>query len=75
MGFFSKIANVFRSGGGGGGADSARAEAERELDRNLSCEEMDSDDLGGDLNLSDQEGGEEERCVRRQVMTSKRAVK
>ena len=75
MGFFSKIANVFRSGGGGGGADSARAEAERELDRNLSCEEMDSDDLGGDLNLSDQEGGQEERSVRRQVMTSKRAVK
>ena len=36
---------------------------------------MDSDDLGGDLNLSDQEGGEEERCVRRQVMTSKRVAK
>lgn len=36
-----------------------------EMDRNLSCEEMDSDDLGGDLNLSDSEGGQEERVIRR----------
>jgi hypothetical protein len=28
-----------------------------EMNRNLSCEEMDSDDLGGNLNLSDQEDG------------------
>lgn len=27
------------------------------MDRNLSCEEMDSDDLDGGLNLSDDEGG------------------
>jgi len=27
------------------------------MDRNLSCDEMDSDDLDGDLNLSDEEGG------------------
>lgn len=29
-----------------------------ELDRNLSCEELDSDDLGGELNLSDDDEGE-----------------
>ena len=76
MGFFSKIANVFKgSGGGGGGADSDRANEEQVLDRNLSCEEMDSDDLGGNLNLSEEEGGQEERSVRRQVMTSKRIAK
>ena len=33
------------------------------MDRNLSCEEMDSDDLGGDLNLSDSEGGQEDFLV------------
>lgn len=38
------------------------------MDRNLSCEEMDSDDLGGDLNLSDREDGGE---VRGQWKTSK----
>ena len=27
------------------------------MDRNLSCEEMDSDDLDGDLNLSDEDSG------------------
>lgn len=36
-----------------------------ELDRNLSCEELDSDDLGGDLNLSDSDGGEQKRVIRR----------
>jgi len=36
-----------------------------EMDRNLSCEEMDSDDLGGDLNLSDNEDGAQDRMVRR----------
>lgn len=44
------------------------------MDRNLSCEEMDSDDLGGDLNLSDSEGGQEERVIRRKFKTSKRAA-
>jgi len=31
------------------------------MDRNLSCDEMDSDDLDGDLNLSDDEGGAAKR--------------
>lgn len=33
------------------------------IDRNLSCDEMDSDDLDGDLNLSDEEGGEQKRAA------------
>ena len=37
------------------------------MDRNLSCEEMDSDDLGGGLNLSDDEGGQEMRSMKRDV--------
>ena len=45
-----------------------------ELDRNLSCEEMDSDDLGGDLNLSDCEDGSNERHFRRQFKKNKRAA-
>ena len=40
-----------------------------EMDRNHSAEEMDSDDLGGDLNLSDQEDG----CARRGVWKSHKA--
>jgi len=39
----------------------------QEMDRNLSCEEMDSDDLGGDLNLSDNEDGQEMRSMKRNV--------
>merc|ERR1712060_343949 len=34
-----------------------RIEREREIDRNLSCEDMDSDELDGELNLSDDESG------------------
>ena len=34
-----------------------------DMDRNLSCEEMDSDDLGGDLNLSGEEDGGQQRAV------------
>ena len=49
-------------------------EAVREMDRNLSAEEMDSDDLGGDLNLSDQEDGANERAFRRDFRAQKRAV-
>ena len=45
-----------------------------EMDRNLSCEEMDSDDLGGDLNLSDCEEGANERVFRREYKSSKRAA-
>lgn len=35
---------------------------------------MDSDDLGGQLNLSDCEGGAEERNIRRNFKSQKRAV-
>lgn len=51
-----------------------RASFEYDVDRNLSCEEMDSDDLGGDLNLSDQEDGMDCRAFRREFKASKRAV-
>ena len=51
-----------------------RRESIEELDRNLSCEEMDSDDLGGELNLSDCEDGAEERAFRRNYKQSKRAA-
>lgn len=44
------------------------------MDRNLSCEEMDSDDLGGDLNLSDCEDGADERNFRREYKSSKRSA-
>ena len=38
--------------------DSSERKARRNsMDRNLSCDEMDSDDLDGDLNLSDDESG------------------
>lgn len=56
QGFFSKLASSFSFGGkGGGGANKQASQPMRmmDMDRNLSCEEMDSDDLGGDLNLSD----------------------
>ena len=43
------------------------------MDRNLSCEEMDSDDLGGDLNLSDREDGGEQRNVWRSHKAKKRS--
>lgn len=45
-----------------------------EMDRNLSCEELDSDDLGGELNLSDREDGADERVFRKQFKSQKRAV-
>ena len=44
------------------------------MDRNLSCEEMDSDDLGGDLNLSDAEDGAVRRGVWKSHKKQKRAV-
>lgn len=34
---------------------------QQSFDRNLSCEEMDSDDLDGDLNLSDEDSGQQNR--------------
>lgn len=46
----------------------------QEMDRNLSCEEMDSDDLGGDLNLSDNEDGQEMRSMKRNVQKSRRGA-
>ena len=65
-GFFSKLASAV---GLGSKAKKAAAPKRRasieEMDRNLSCEEMDSDDLGGDLNLSDCEDGQEERMFRK----------
>lgn len=44
------------------------------MDRNLSCEEMDSDDLGGGLNLSDDEGGQEMRSMKRDVQKHRRGA-
>ena len=48
-------------------ANNSGNEEIQELDRNLSCEEMDSDDLGGDLNLSDQEDGAMRRGMKREI--------
>ena len=66
-GFFSKLASsIGLGGGGGGGAENEAVKSSNamlEMDRNLSAEEMDSDDLGGDLNLSDQEDGSARRGV------------
>ena len=69
QGLFSRILS-FASGS----KSKAKASPQRELDidRNLSCEEMDSDDLGGDLNLSEDEGGQEERVFRKQYKAQKR---
>ena len=63
-------------GGGGGGADNAAVKSNQmdEMDRNHSAEEMDSDDLGGDLNLSDQEDGSARRGVWKSHKAQKRAV-
>jgi len=38
-------------------ASKSKPKRERSIDRNLSCDEMDSDDLDGDLNLSDDDSG------------------
>ena len=46
-----------------------------EEDRNLSAEEMNSDDLGGELNASDSEDGLQERVMRREFKGNLRAVK
>ncbi len=35
---------------------------ENSIDRNLSCEEVDSDELDGDLNLSDDSDGGQKRA-------------
>lgn len=46
---------------------------ELEMDRNLSCEEMDSDDLSGELNLSDCEDGANLRVERKAKKQKRRA--
>ena len=46
--------------------NSANRQESLDMDRNLSCEEMDSDDLDGDLNLSDEDNGTETRNQIRQ---------
>mmetsp|Transcript_19081 Transcript_19081/g.25833 ORF Transcript_19081/g.25833 Transcript_19081/m.25833 type:complete len:194 (+) Transcript_19081:82-663(+) len=77
-GFLSSLKSAFSFGAKkdaeAGASNMALASADLEIDRNLSCEEMDSDDLGGDLNLSDQEDGADERAFRRNYKQSKRAV-
>ena len=75
-GFFSKLASMVTFGGSkkASACVQRRASFENEMDRNLSCEEMDSDDLGGGLNLSDCEDGANERGWRREFKANKRAV-
>jgi len=79
---WSKVKSLFSFGGASKAeakpvpqmrAASNERSRSREMDRNLSCEEMDSDDLGGDLNLSDQEDGAEMRSMNRVVQQSRRA--
>ena len=41
-------------------------------ERCSSAEEMDSDDLGGDLNLSDSDGGVQERVMRKKFKKERR---
>ena len=74
-GFFASLKSAFTFGGSKSKAPvMKRRESIEEMDRNLSCEEMDSDDLGGELNLSDCEDGAEERAFRRNYKQSKRAA-
>lgn len=68
---FASIMNLF----GGKKADEPsnkpqekKPERRNSLDRNLSCDEMDSDDLEGDLNLSDDESG---AATRTQIKNSR----
>lgn len=54
--------------------------ASREIERNLSCEELDSDDLDGDMNLSDEENHQrnalkQKNKMRRQKKGKKEANK
>lgn len=73
QGFFSKLAtNLF--GGNDAGKKKAKRERSASFDRNCSAEEMDSDDLGGGLNLSDCEDGSDMRGNWRAVQSSKRAA-
>jgi len=45
------------------GKDSKKSKKrENSIDRNLSCEEVDSDELDGDLNLSDSDDGGRKRA-------------
>ena len=46
---------------------------ELEIDRNLSCEEVDSDDLAGGLCDSDDSDGEERRAVFKAMRSEKRS--
>ena len=55
------------------GAKAMNLESEQELDRNLSCEEVDSDDLAGGLCDSDSEDGAERRGVFKAMRSEKRA--
>ena len=48
----------------------AAAEQQNEMDKNLSAEELDSDELDGDLNLSDEEDG----GARREEIRQQRAA-
>lgn len=74
VGFFSSIASVFGSSKNKN-AEKEKEEferRERDIDRNLSCEEMLSDDLSGELNLSSDEEGTMVRQNKKQKKMSKR---
>ena len=52
----------------------AAAEQQNEMDKNLSAEELDSDELDGDLNLSDEDnGGSIRENLRKRVDTASKA--
>ena len=79
QGLFSSIKSFFSGDKKGAAASSntqpaqavpkKKKKREASFDRNLSCEEMDSDDLDGDLNLSDEDSGAQNR---RQDMRNQR---
>lgn len=55
------------------GAKNMELKEELEMDRNLSCEEVDSDDLAGGLCDSDDSDGEERRAVFKAMRSEKRS--
>ena len=55
------------------GAKNMQLQEEAELDRNLSCEEVDSDDLAGGLCDSDEEEGSNRRAVFKAMRSEKRS--
>ena len=75
-GFFRGLASAFTFGSKSKTSiTTIKEEEDEELDRNLSCEEVDSDDMAGGLCDSDDEDGAQRRAVFKAVRSEKRSTR